>query len=157
MPAHRADLSYRSRHVAGMPFRDHRHVALPEHPGERNLRSGEPLVLCEKMKIAAPPDIGTVIFPGADDVPGILNPANAKPVPAIQTAAERHAGHNPKIKRGQFRNDRFALGAKNIVIDHHRAKQRKRHDVIDDVWVKTVHAQMQNFSFFPEPRQGVEQ
>jgi len=130
---------------------------LAQHPRERNLRGGEPLFLCEKMKIAAPSDIGTVIFPGAGDVPGILNPANAKPVPAIQAAAERHAGHNSKIKRGQFRNDRFTLRPKNIVIDHHRAKHRKRHDMFNDVYVETVHAQMQNFSFFPEPRQGVEQ
>src|SRR4051812_50036337 len=42
---------------------------LAQHPGKRNLRRGEPRFLREKTKVAAPPDIGTVISPGPGDGP----------------------------------------------------------------------------------------
>src|SRR4051794_32394535 len=128
-----------------------------QHPCKRDLRSREPLFLFEKIKVSSSLESGTMVFPGPRNVPDILNAANAKPILPIEASRKRRGCQNPEMARGQPCNDRLALGAKNIVVDHHRAEQRKRHDMFDDVYIEAVDAQMQNLSRFLEPAQGIQQ
>src|SRR5947209_15496322 len=109
------------------------------------------------MKISSSLEIGTMVFPSARDVPDILNATKAKSILSVQPSRKRRGCQNPEMSRGQPCNDRLALGAKNIVVDHHRAEQRKRHDMLDDVYIEAVDAQMQNLSRFLEPAQGIQQ
>src|SRR5436305_9895563 len=102
------------------------------------------------MTIATALDIGTMIFPGPGHVPQILNSTDTRSALQKESAAECHSRENSEIARRQLPDYRLAFGTKNIVINHHRAKQRQAHDMFDDLFVEAVHTQVQHFSFFSE-------
>lgn len=107
--------------------------------------------------MSAAPEIDTVILPRPNGIPKIADASISVKPPTVQAAGERHCRQDSESSLSQLPNNRDALRAKDVVIDHHRYECGQPHDVLYDIHLEAIYAQVADFAFLPQPDKDFKQ
>src|SRR5436190_4724273 len=129
---------------------------IAQHPRDRDFAAHPSVLQAQKFKMFRSLNLGAVIFPGANCIPGISKAAQLKPSLLKQATADRHAGESAETLGSHLVYNRATLRLQNAVVGHHDLEQRDRCDVLDRFDVSIVGTEMENLALFLEPYQRIQ-